>query len=277
MRNHKDADTRLVMGGLDYVPIPAVMISQNDGDALRAYLESAPDARVRLKSDVARYQFKVSETLVCEHVGLRVDSDHSSRGDLRITLISPMGTRSVLQNLNGDTAAGPVNWTFFSTQHFYEGSAGIWTVEITDEDTKGAGSIRSVELIIHGVSIVDSDADGLDDNWELKHFGNLSFGPKDDPDHDGANNAREQVLGTNPMADETAFQVDLSVWDSRLARLSWPGREDTSYQIRLGIDSTAPLSVVTNIPGEYPITEWFVPYKDLDTRFFRLQSFRGKH
>lgn len=277
VRNHKDANVRVVMGGVDFVTIPAVMISQNDGDALRQYLESTPGASVRLKSESARYQFNVSETLICEHVGLRVDSDHTRRGDLRITLVSPVGTRSVMQNPNGDAAAGPVNWTYYSTHHFYESSAGTWLVEITDEDSKGTGSIKSLELIINGISIVDKDTDGLDDAWEMKYFGTLSSGQKDDPDNDGVPNAREQALGSNPMVDEAVFQADLSVWDNRLARLSWPGRTNETYQIRTGIDSTAPLSTLTNILGKFPITEWFVPYKDLDNRYFRLQSSRGKH
>ncbi len=277
VRNHKDADARLVMGGVDFVPIPAVMISQNDGEALLQYLESAPGSSVRLKSETVRYQFNVSETLLCEHVGLRVDSDHTRRGDLRITLVSPNGTRSVLQNPNGDAAAGPMDWTYYSTHHFYESSAGTWVAEFADEDSKGIGSITGLELIINGVSILDKDADGLEDGWELKHFGALSSGPKDDPDHDGLTNAREQVLGTSPTADESVFQADLSVWDNRLARLSWPGRTNETYQIRSAADSTSPLSMLTNIPGKFPITEWFVPFEDLDNRYFRLQSTRGKH
>jgi subtilisin-like proprotein convertase family protein len=35
-----------------------------------------------------------TNTLVCEHVGLRVATTHTRRGDLRITLVSPAGTRS---------------------------------------------------------------------------------------------------------------------------------------------------------------------------------------
>ena len=45
----------------------------------------------------------------------------------------------------------------------------------------------------------DVDADGLDDNWELSSFGNLSASGDEDPDGDGLDNATEQAAATNPL------------------------------------------------------------------------------
>src|SRR5690606_26041042 len=42
----------------------------------------------------------------------------------------------------------------------------------------------------------DSDADGLDDGWEMESFGSLVYGAQDDPDHDFANNAAEEAADT---------------------------------------------------------------------------------
>ncbi|MBB5353573.1 hypothetical protein HNR46_003834 [Haloferula luteola] len=42
----------------------------------------------------------------------------------------------------------------------------------------------------------DSDADGLDDAWEIDSFGSLEYGAEDDPDHDFATNAQEEAAGT---------------------------------------------------------------------------------
>ncbi|MBX7157163.1 MAG: alpha/beta hydrolase [Verrucomicrobiae bacterium] len=45
---------------------------------------------------------------------------------------------------------------------------------------------------------VDEDEDGLDDNWELENFGNLTPEPDDDMDGDGIPNSQEQQDGTDP-------------------------------------------------------------------------------
>jgi hypothetical protein len=45
---------------------------------------------------------------------------------------------------------------------------------------------------------MDADNDGLDDDWELRHFGDLQQGPDDDPDGDGASNLCEYHGMTDP-------------------------------------------------------------------------------
>ncbi|MDD5502418.1 MAG: fibronectin type III domain-containing protein [Candidatus Thermoplasmatota archaeon] len=44
----------------------------------------------------------------------------------------------------------------------------------------------------------DSDHDGLPDAWEKKYFGNLTYGPNDDPDGDGYTNLQEYNAGSDP-------------------------------------------------------------------------------
>jgi CheY-specific phosphatase CheX len=61
--------------------------------------------------------------------------------------------------------------------------------QITDEN-------KDEEVI--GSSNVDSDNDGLPDEWELKYFGNLEQGPDDDFDKDGFTNLQEYLKDTNP-------------------------------------------------------------------------------
>ena len=47
-------------------------------------------------------------------------------------------------------------------------------------------------------NITDTDEDGLPDVWELKWFGNLTYGAGDDPDRDGQANGEEYGSGTTP-------------------------------------------------------------------------------
>src|SRR5439155_4213512 len=96
----------------------------SDGEALKALFATNVSALAQIRLNSTSYVFSITNTLLCEHVGVRVLTDHPLRGDLRITLVSPAGTRSVLQRYNTDTSSGPVDWTYYSTHHFYETSAG---------------------------------------------------------------------------------------------------------------------------------------------------------
>jgi hypothetical protein len=256
----------------DRSPVPALFLGQNDGEALRDYLAAQPELRVRTTITCTNYTFDVKETLQCEFVGVRLDTDHTARGDLRIVLTSPAGTESVLQRVNRDTLPGPHNWTYYSVQHFYESSYGSWKLTILDENDAGVGAVREASLLITGVPINDADHDGLDDGWEIRSFGSLSQGSKDDPDRDGYINVREQLLGTDPTKSDLPLHLDLSLWDARLARLSWPSDPNTLYRLQIGSESPRPLALLTNVPGQFDQTEWFVPYTNLLHEFFRVQA-----
>jgi hypothetical protein len=53
------------------------------------------------------------------------------------------------------------------------------------------------------VDNLDTDGDGLPDNWEIKYFGTLAWGAEDDPDGDGLNNLYEYLAGKDPTKPET--------------------------------------------------------------------------
>jgi len=126
--------------------------------------------------------------------------------------------------------------------------------------------------MVRGVPIADADRDGLDDNWETNRFGALDRGPLDDPDLDGYNNAREQIMGTDPSTVDVAFELDLSPFDEGLARLSWPGVTNRNYEVFADADTTSPPTLVTNLPGRFPETEWFTPRTNLAHQFFRVRA-----
>ncbi|WP_035603056.1 chitobiase/beta-hexosaminidase C-terminal domain-containing protein [Haloferula sp. BvORR071] len=56
----------------------------------------------------------------------------------------------------------------------------------------------------------DSDADGLDDTWELLHFQNLNQVASGNPDNDGLTNLEELQAGTDPLNHDTD---DDGLWD----------------------------------------------------------------
>ena len=68
-----------------------------------------------------------------EHVQAKMTIQSKRRGDLVITLTSPMGTRSTIlpQRPNdGDCIKGFNNWKFLSTHFWGENPAGRWKLEI---------------------------------------------------------------------------------------------------------------------------------------------------
>jgi len=266
-----------LVANTEYSPIPTVFIGNTSGEGLKGLFETNNSALARLNLVSAEKVFSVNSTLLCEQVGVRVQTDHPVRGDLRITLRSPQGTRSVLQHFNDDTNPGPTDWTYWTTHHFLESSAGDWTVSITDQFGGAVGNNFGVSLILRGTQITDTDRDGLDDPWETNRLGSLMFGPKDDPDADGFANAREQVMDTNPQTSDLLATPDLSRWGlfgSQMMRLSWPSAPQYHYEI-LGGSNVNDLNVITNLPGGFPETELFVPFTPAQNGFFKVRAFQA--
>lgn len=270
--NHIDGDQLLVPAATDYVPLPAVFINENEGRALVASLEAGNTVEAQLRLDSVTHSFAVTNEMVCEQVGLRVVSGHERRGDLRITLVSPGGTRSILQHRNDDSEAGPADWTFWTTHHFYEPSVGTWRVFIADEAADATGEIQELELVLRGVPIVDSDRDGLDDAWERAAFGDLRHGPREDPDFDGATNAREQALHTDPARNQNPLRVEVANYDSQALRLSWPATGLIDYEVLVGDILSGPSNEVTRVTGHFPTADWVQRVEPGVNRFFRVQE-----
>jgi subtilisin-like proprotein convertase family protein len=268
--NNAEATNRLMMADTDLVPIPAVMISQNDGETLRPLVAGDLTLRAQIELLRASLSFFVEETLACEHVGVRLLTSHGRRGDLRVTLRSPGGTRSVLQRLNFDSARGPTDWTYWTVRHFGESGRGTWTLDVCDQAVGITGSITRAELILTGVAITDLDKDGLDDDWEHQWFGNLDQGPGDDPDRDHATNLEEFWAGTDPTHSDRLFQVWFAPWNQELNRLAWNSEPGRLYDVLAAGSPNGPFMPVARVPAQSLLTEWFSPVSATATHFFRV-------
>lgn len=82
--NHQDEDEIVLMGGTNFSAIPALGINQNNGEALSDLLQIQSDITAKISLNAASVEFNVPDTLICEHVGLQLDTTHTYRGDLRI-------------------------------------------------------------------------------------------------------------------------------------------------------------------------------------------------
>ncbi|MCQ3830612.1 calcium-binding protein [Microbulbifer elongatus] len=81
------------------------------------------------------------------------------------------------------------------------GQAGDYVVTFTATDGELA-SQRAVNIAVHPAD--DTDGDGLDDAWELEHFGNLDRDGSGDYDEDGRTDGQEEEVGSDPTVPELA-------------------------------------------------------------------------
>jgi subtilisin family serine protease/subtilisin-like proprotein convertase family protein len=246
--NNTDTPPLATMGNSDFMSIPTISIRKSEGEALKARLANESALRAQLRGTPAVAHFTAPGNMLCEHVGVRIRTTHPARQDLRITLKSPSGNRSILQAFNFDENPGPVDWTYWSTQHFYEPSGGAWTLEVTDEVEEFVGSLVGAELIIEGTPLLDTDRDGLDDTWELTNFTSLVQNALGDTDKDRSWNAREQALRTNPKIEETPFKLNIARLDTNHFRLAFPSHAGTNT---IHLHPT----IVSDGPAPYPTQE----------------------
>lgn len=67
----------------------------------------------------------------------------------------------------------------------------------------GTGQLRT-----DSIKRLDNDLDGIDDNWELRYFGNMRISSNNtDSDSDGVSDAAEYVGGTHPLDAGSYFRV----------------------------------------------------------------------
>lgn len=87
-----------------------------------------------------------------ETVEITVDIVHPTEGDLKIELISPDGTVSVLAQPREvmDSEGGYDNYTFTTKRCWGEAALGDWTLRITDTGTERTGVLNSWSLDFYG-------------------------------------------------------------------------------------------------------------------------------
>ncbi|ELR11151.1 peptidase, S8/S53 subfamily protein [Acanthamoeba castellanii str. Neff] len=69
---------------------------------------------------------------------------------LRVVLVSPVGTRSVLAVPHGDTHAHYTGWTFTSVRHWGENPMGVWKLILSDETANNVGQFNRAILTVRG-------------------------------------------------------------------------------------------------------------------------------
>jgi len=100
-------------------------------------------------------------------------------------------------------------------------------------------------------ALLDGDADGLLDGWEIEHFGSTEAGlPGVDSDGDGALNLDEAIAGTNPTNAASIFRIE-QVTTTGLSWTAVPGR---IYSVERTGDLREPFTQIASglTVGSYP-------------------------
>lgn len=268
---NNESNNTLIMAETDYTPIPAIFIGRDDGQDLKNAIQSQPELMVTLRMRSKTVNFDVPDEILTEYVGLEFKSSIAKRRGIRITLISPIGTKSELHSLNNDNISSLRDWTFHSAQHMFESGKGNWRVQVSNiENLESSGTVSSLKLMIRGVAISDSDADGLDDNWELENLGSLDFTAHDDPDNDGYWNGYEQIATTSPLVNDRPFLVDAFIWKNGLLRLSWPGKNGTNYDVFGAFPNPNHFGKIKSVQGVFPTTDSVISIDRSNSQFFHI-------
>ncbi|XP_025829565.1 furin-like protease 1 isoform X2 [Agrilus planipennis] len=120
--------------------------------------KSAPHGQKIIPAkSVVKLQLEVKECegiKLLEHVQAKLTIISQRRGDLRIQLISPMGTRVMLlaHRANDMSKAGFNHWPFMSVHSWGESPLGIWQLEIHNDDRLLDAEVRAWDLILYGTA-----------------------------------------------------------------------------------------------------------------------------
>ena len=97
------------------------------------------------------FTMNLSNSIEIEHAALTLTLTHGNVNDLRIELLSPEGTRSILLDAtSGATAFNNTTWTYGTDALRGELSNGTWTVRVTDTRTGSTGTVINAKLEVFG-------------------------------------------------------------------------------------------------------------------------------
>ena len=119
------------------------------------------------------------------------------------------------------------------------------------------------QMFLSAAAWVDTDDDGLSDDWEILQFGNLSMAANGDADGDGADNFGEYAFGTNPLnaGSKPAFTtVVRGTGASRQLGLVFQRRAGRGVDYH--VEASSDLAQWTEEPAAITATELFTNFYD---------------
>jgi subtilisin-like proprotein convertase family protein len=103
-------------------------------------------------------QLTIGQDIRIDQIEVALDLRHTWRGDIRVTLVSPEGTESILIDRPGvapgstgfGSSADHIIFDLTSTQFWSESALGTWTLRVEDLATSATGTLVSWRLNVFG-------------------------------------------------------------------------------------------------------------------------------
>ncbi|KAL5527160.1 hypothetical protein ACEPAG_5951 [Sanghuangporus baumii] len=146
-----------------WIEPPAVQLANGTADANGRFSGGVAIKEGGVQSTIEVTQDMLAESNfdALEHVTVRVWIDHTKRGDVEISLLSPNGIRSMLaeKRTRDRDKDGFPGWRFMSVKHWGENPVGTWTLNVSDQnDGDEHGSLIGWKLQFWGSAKDDSRA-----------------------------------------------------------------------------------------------------------------------
>jgi Tol biopolymer transport system component len=155
-----------------------------------------------------------------------VPDDHNNESDIFLRDLLLGQTLVLSVNLQGRTASG----ASFNPVVSLDGRVVVFQSFAADFGLGDFNSAADLYAVSLGAS--DTDADGLDDDWEVAFFENLSRDGTGDADQDGQSDRTEFLTGTDPTnADSVLRVISLTGGSGNARRIFWIGNPNRSYRV----------------------------------------------
>ncbi len=133
----------------------------------------------------------------------------------------------------------------------------VTVFNVTDRDLRRATNYVALrQAFLDAAAFVDTDGDGLLDEWEWQHFGGLSAARDGDADGDGEDNASEYAFCTDPRnaGSRPSFRVSVTgAWDGQVFQTTF--RRRAGAAVRYVVEGSTDLAHWSGAPSEFQFTE----------------------
>jgi hypothetical protein len=174
-------------------------------------------------------------------------------------------------------ALTPTAAVFDRSQVSYGGGAAQFVVTSQGQvplSSKDRGKMEQLDLLV-SVAPVDSDGNGLPDDWETRYFGFVGVLPDADADGDGLTNGAEYRAGTDPTSEASVFKfIHIAARPEGGMLIQWSSVPNRAYVLERSpalLQDFVPIAPITNLTGQSVLE-----FIDFETqapaaRFYRIR------